>query len=343
MEPRMSDKQMRLMDHLASSRHLHLLLFVTEQCNFRCTYCYEDFLLGRMPEPVIQGIEALIRARAPSLSSLHLSFFGGEPLVAKDILARLSRAGREAAIESGIAKFISAVTTNAWFLDARTAEELYNVGVTSYQVTLDGIGDVHDETRVRKGGGRTFDRIWGNLLDISRTTLPIRVFLRLHVAPKKMPVMERLAAQIRDEFDTRFIVSPHTISPMGGPNDDAVDMFRSFREGMAAVEHIRKIGARPIAGDIPGPPPAEPLPEVCYAAQANSFVIRANGVVAKCTVALRDGRNALGRILPDGQLEIDMQKMGLWIRGLSTLDEKVMGCPLHNLPLPGAGPGLAAE
>ena len=35
---------------------LHLILLPTEACNFRCTYCYEDFRLGRM-EPVVEQQE----------------------------------------------------------------------------------------------------------------------------------------------------------------------------------------------------------------------------------------------------------------------------------------------
>jgi molybdenum cofactor biosynthesis enzyme MoaA len=31
-----------------SNRIQQLILLPTERCNFRCTYCYEDFVLGRM-------------------------------------------------------------------------------------------------------------------------------------------------------------------------------------------------------------------------------------------------------------------------------------------------------
>ena len=30
-----------------TTRRLHLILLPTEQCNFRCKYCYEDFQHGR--------------------------------------------------------------------------------------------------------------------------------------------------------------------------------------------------------------------------------------------------------------------------------------------------------
>lgn len=45
---------------LLSNQSQELILFPTEQCNFRCTYCYEDFKLGRMSNGTVNGIKALI-------------------------------------------------------------------------------------------------------------------------------------------------------------------------------------------------------------------------------------------------------------------------------------------
>lgn len=33
-----------------------LIILPTEKCNFRCTYCYEDFLISKMKEPVQIGV-----------------------------------------------------------------------------------------------------------------------------------------------------------------------------------------------------------------------------------------------------------------------------------------------
>src|SRR5215211_2329775 len=78
---------------LASSflnESLHLIVLPTEQCNFRCTYCYEDFSIGRMSSEVIQGVKRLIDRRLPSLKSLSVSWFGGEPLLGRAIVEDIS-------------------------------------------------------------------------------------------------------------------------------------------------------------------------------------------------------------------------------------------------------------
>jgi uncharacterized protein len=61
----------------------HLILFPTEECNFRCVYCYEDFAIGNMQPWLIDATKALLSKKIPHLKHLHLSWFGGEPLVAK--------------------------------------------------------------------------------------------------------------------------------------------------------------------------------------------------------------------------------------------------------------------
>jgi len=45
-----------LVNSLRTDR-LQLILLPTEQCNFRCTYCYEDFAIGRMSDAVVAGVK----------------------------------------------------------------------------------------------------------------------------------------------------------------------------------------------------------------------------------------------------------------------------------------------
>ncbi len=43
-----------------------LIILPTEKCNFRCTYCYEDFMIGAMKEPVQRGIERFSIGACPN-------------------------------------------------------------------------------------------------------------------------------------------------------------------------------------------------------------------------------------------------------------------------------------
>src|SRR5262249_34725356 len=46
---------------------LELILLTSEDCNFRCVYCYEKFARGTMAPEVRQGLMALALKRAPTL------------------------------------------------------------------------------------------------------------------------------------------------------------------------------------------------------------------------------------------------------------------------------------
>ena len=73
-------------------------------------------------------------------------------------------------------------------------------------------------------------------------------------------------------------------------------------------------------------------PFVCYASKPNSFIIRSSGDIGKCTVVLRDPRNRLGRINPDGTMEVDPTLLTLWMQGFQSLDLETLACPAEKLP-----------
>jgi uncharacterized protein len=70
---------------------------------------------------------------------------------------------------------------------------------------------------------------------------------------------------------------------------------------------------------------------VCFASRPNSFVIRASGDVGKCTVALSDPANSIGRIHGDGTLKVRSEALAPWLRGWRG-DTDALKCPLIGLP-----------
>ncbi|MFJ9842509.1 radical SAM protein [Kitasatospora sp. NPDC101155] len=306
---------------------LHLIVLPTEQCNFRCTYCYEDFAVGRMGEPTVAALKRLIDRRAAGLRRLHLSWFGGEPMLARGIVEEVSAHATELAADRDGFEFHADMTTNGYLLDAEAARDLAALGVGQYQISLDGPAAAHDTTRLRADGRGSFDRIWRNLLAIRDGGLPVGVLLRVHLTPANLPLMPEFIAHLRDTFlrDERFTLHLKPVERMGGPNDGAMEILSSEarRHTLDELEAIAYEG-------VPAPR-ADGL-EVCYAARPNSLVIRADGTVAKCTVALSDPSNTVGRLLPDGTLRIDDGSLAPWVRGWAAGDEDAVHCPYRGMP-----------
>jgi uncharacterized protein len=75
----------------------------------------------------------------------------------------------------------------------------------------------------------------------------------------------------------------------------------------------------------------QPGAQVCYAARPYSFVVGATGKLMKCTIALDQmPENVVGRILPDGTLEIDGDHFVKWVAPYYEEDKLCRSC--HVLP-----------
>jgi uncharacterized protein len=315
----------RLAEALTGST-LHLVVLPTEACNFRCFYCYEDFKLGRMRPSVVRGLERLLEVRVPSLEQLTISWFGGEPLLAKDLIFRLlEHVNRLRASRPSLA-FGSDMTTNAWHLDRATFERLLGLGVSAWQVSFDGPKEIHDRRRVRMDGRGTFDRIWENLGALRAVAGDFDVRLRVHVDRENRAEIPRFLDQCREAFgdDPRFRLFLRPLSRLGGPNDDRISVLECEEEEDAIA------CARSEARDR-GLEVHAPEGEICYAARGNSFVVRADGRISKCTVALAHPANDVGRLHEDGRLEIDAPKARPWLRGLESGQRIELVCPMIGL------------
>ncbi|MFW9264547.1 radical SAM protein [Nostoc sp. CALU 546] len=316
---------------LVSNRQLQLIILPTENCNLRCTYCYEDFSAGRMNQETIFGVKALLETRCANLSSLKISWFGGEPLTAKDIVLEISEYATSLVRKYPNLRYEGDMTTNGYFLDRKMLASLADVGIRGYQISLDGPREIHNRSRVRADGGNTFDKIWANLLAIRDSLAPVSVVLRIHFTVDTLTLLDPLIEDIRNEFmyDSRFSVFFKAIERLGGPNDASIKTF-SQAENDAAIKLLQ---TKLFCENLESPQNFYVEDDyVCYASRPNSLVIRSNGDVGKCTTALYDERNKIATLQADGTLKLISGRLAPWLRGIETLDPSTLGCPLVNLP-----------
>jgi uncharacterized protein len=311
---------------LLSNEILGLLILPTEACNFRCSYCYEDHTQGRMSERTVSALKKFIRKRLPTLRHLSLSWFGGEPLLAKDIMLDILRFVQQEIDGRADISTASSVTTNGYLLNSSTLHDLVAAGITDYQISLDGPPEIHNRSRLRADGSGTFDRIWSNLMTIRDSQLPVNVLLRVHIDADTRLKMEPLLELLRKELihDDRFTFFFRPLSKLGSPNDNKLSVISKEDESAVGAELEKALGANRFKRmrDV----------SMCYAAHANRLVIRANGDIAKCTVVLYDERNKVGTLRPDGTLEMIPARLTPWIRGIASLDPKVLACPWRGFP-----------
>lgn len=326
-----SPAQLQAMGEALTPKTLSLIILPTEKCNFRCTYCYESFDIGKMSAETVSAIKQLIDSRMGDLENLNLSWFGGEPLAAADVVLDIAEYAAMRCKESNVKLSCVDITTNGALLDSNLLDRLIACGQNRFQISLDGWKDGHDETRKGGNGGGTFDLVWNALLMLKASTYDIGVVIRIHLTNRNRESVLELAQHVKHEFgaDPRFSVFLKAIENLGGPQSSSITPLKgSERNDYMAALKTALAGMRGIS--------SEELHKdssyICYASKPNNLIIRANGRLAKCTVAFEDPKNDVGHIRPDGTLSIDNSKLGFWFRGLHTRDADVLSCPVWVRP-----------
>lgn len=309
---------------------LSLIISPTEKCNFRCTYCYEDFLQGRMSSRVYGALRLYVAKQMPNLRWFSLSWFGGEPLLCAEMVESFTEYCRELALQRGVVMPGASITTNGWNLSYSLLKRLLGCGVTNYQISLDGEEGVHDATRKLANGAGTFERVYGNLLaarEIDKT-VQMTISIRLHLHTGNLDSQFALARRIARDFgsDTRFVIFPKRICDLGSSGVKTLRLLSSGNAVEAEIwRHFRSHKSPPHATA------SEPaLPHVCYAAKPNNLFIRPSGRLAKCTVALDHDDNDIGHLNVDGEIEINTEKALLWSCGFRTGRVEDLACPLSR-------------
>ncbi len=163
----------------SNSGYVSLTIAPTMACNFDCPYCYEDNRPGKMEpsvqDEVISFAEKLIRHFNPE--RFLVTWYGGEPLLASDVVESLSTRLVDLA-ERNHSSYFSRMISNGYLLTEENVALMERCRISQLQTTLDGIGNDHDVTRHLAGGGGTFERIVSNLRD---RKLPFEVRIRHNV------------------------------------------------------------------------------------------------------------------------------------------------------------------
>ena len=296
---------------------LSLTILPTIQCNFRCKYCYETFQNKYMDESIQQGIVKYIRKHINKFSGVHIAWFGGEPLEGFDVIENLSQQVIEICKRNKKPYFAS-ITTNGYGLTEETFRKLLKYKVLHYQITIDGIRDVHDFQRPHVSNSEsTFDVITGNLKAIknyvkSRT---FNIMVRTNFSKELIEKIDEYKNFFVENFsnDKRFTFFARPVMDWGG---EAIKSFCSsiYGEKEMIADIYKKICESNGQLTYTYEGFLDPGGGVCYAAKKNSYVITPTGGIYKCTCDFETKREArIGHVTENGEFSLDKYKENSWI------------------------------
>ena len=143
---------------------VRLTICPTIACNFNCPYCFENHYSGKMEKDTEDDILIFLKRLCSfnKIKRVSVTWYGGEPLLAPEVIESLSNKIINFTKENNLS-YNASIVTNGYLLDQKKADMLSKVKVFDYQITLDGIGEIHNRTRHLVNNGPTFDVIISNL------------------------------------------------------------------------------------------------------------------------------------------------------------------------------------
>lgn len=307
---------------------LELILLASEECNFRCVYCYEKFPRATMEPWVRAAVAKLVERRAAFLNSLSISWFGGEPLLGYEAIESLAPLFVRLADKKGF-HYSSSMTTNGYLLTPDRFRQLLDWNVRSYQITVDGARENHNHHRPLADGGSTFDVIFDNLQAMAKFRDSFSVALRVNFDRDNLPHMNDFIDYVRDRLgrDQRFKLKFYPIGKWGGENDERLPVC-----GFSGEDERRQLELAAISKSVPAESKfifMQPNLDqnVCYAARPYNLLIGADGKIMKCTIALdTKDYNIVGQLRADGVADIDIDKMAKWVAASFEDDPECRRC-----------------
>ena len=263
-----------------SDRHLGLTIAPTSDCNFRCAYCYEKDSITNsyMNEETQENIINLVNQNSSYISELSVTWYGGEPLLAMDIIEKLSIQFMKICEENDI-EYNAGIITNGYYLSKENVQKLNKYKVTTIQVTIDGDEKIHNKRRPHKDGSGTYAKIIGNLVENYDIIEPLVMRINTDKSNMNSPykVVDDLISNNLQEKVTPYI------GLIENDNDCYSSSLCMNREEFSEIdfefdEVLKKKGFKL---NILKRYPAR-INTACGADRLNTYVINANGDLYKC-------------------------------------------------------------
>lgn len=325
-----------LMKSRFDTRSLGLTIAPTSDCNFRCIYCYEKKSIrnARMTIEIQDRIIEMVKEQAPTISNLHVTWYGGEPMMAMDIVERLT-VGFQKVCEEYKISYSAGIITNGFWLTKENVEHLKELEINAIQVTLDGAPEEHNKRRPLAGGQPSFDKIISNLV-AAKDVFPCKVAIRINTDKNNVDQVDEVI-EILKQNDLQDVTVPY-IAMVENSNRNYSDSscYQSAEFSKLEFEFKKRHNAD-MRMEYPGL-----VGNVCSADALNGIVIDSDGKMYRCWCDIGLKERSVGDVYGEGEVN---RKLELEYMAYDpTLDEECKackylpicmgGCPHRRISLP---------
>ena len=313
--------------------NMHLTIAPTMDCCFSCYYCFE-----RGKKPIYMSIgtaDAIVKLikNQRNLKQLHITWFGGEPLMAIGIIKYLSKN----ILSSFNGKYSADIITTAYHIDEEIINTLKESLITEMQITIDGNEDTHNSVKFTSNGTNSYQRIINNVLllcqEYPSLTIGVRVNLTKHNCNEYVDLynnFKKLFANKNVSIFPGFVVSRNN-----GIKSDCLFSKNEIALFSLDLWESHKIPTPWIM--------YQKTQSECAIRKRNSLVVDASGNLYKCWEKIGDLTYKIGNLTQTGDItNINHIQLNRYLYGADILEDSKCrkcailpicfgGCPLLRI------------
>lgn len=303
---------------------LHLTIIPTNSCNLRCIYCFQDKHGKIITFEKLDLILLFIEKNIKKYSGIIISWFGGEPLLEPKLIVYFMKKLSEICKANNKA-FYSNMTTNGVNLKKNIFRELLKYHVLQYQITIDGPKNIHDYQRPFFDNSiSSFDKIIENLdiINSSFKNYTFNISIRINVSKINLPYIKDFIFFLNEKFgnNKNFSLIIQKVNDWGGSR---IQKRKSILIDEEYINDIEKTAIK--LGFNIEKTFAQKQNYICHAAYKNSFVIRYDLKIYKCSFSWDNEKddiyNFVGTISNDGKLLLNEEKNNLWSKSYKLMNK----------------------
>jgi len=306
-----------------------IVLVVTYKCNFRCVYCFEkgSYLLKKhMPMDILKKAcnWCIDYVKRNYIETLHVTPFGGEPLLNFDAIKYILDFFSEHNFQEKEINFY--MSTNGFLLSPEKARYLISKGLKSFQITLDGLPDIHNKRR--SGGKDSFSIIWENIINLVKLGGFVELLFvgDMENVDYFIPLIDFLKSQAKEL--PLLLEHLRIQGTLTEPVEACMERSKKYilgKEIEIADKLLEGLKYAKESGFKICPPYYS---NICLRQLYNGFLISIDGGIYKCYSAGGNPRYKIGNL--DTPLENIMIKANEWA-DLKTWDDECRDCYLFPL------------
>ncbi|MDO5017665.1 MAG: radical SAM protein [Lagierella massiliensis] len=277
-----------------SNSHLSLTIAPTADCNFRCSYCYEknNIKMAYMKDETICNLLKFIESEMKNKKYLNICWYGGEPLLAVDIIEKISKKIFKIQEELGF-NYEGSMVTNGYLLNRNMVLKLNKLHIDNYQITLDGNKKYHDKRRFLKCGKGTYRQIIKNLTDIN--DICPNISIRINVDKDNINYISNLIGELKSlDVHNKLFLYIGKVENYQNIYDEGV-CFNDREFYMEQVKFSKSYFEDSLRDIYPSV-----KSNFCCADNESSLIIGYDGSVYKCWSDIGEEKKIVGEIKDEG-------------------------------------------